>query len=174
MRLRPSSFSSSVTSNSDRLRLAPSSSTLTLVCDFETDQLRPSLTLVFDPEIRPSSSTSTLGFDFDAEIGSPSSSLFCPNLLSSSTQRSDSEGSDLWKDKDRFKKFAHASLELCKVYMEIFSCAGSRQQLFAAEMHLKNIIKQAGSFSDMEEFTDLQASLDEVRMKLQTSAPPSV
>ncbi|CAL5348892.1 unnamed protein product [Camellia sinensis] len=84
------------------------------------------------------------------------------------------QGSDLWKDKDRFKKFAHASLELCKVYVEIFSCTGSRQQLFAAEMHLKNIIKQAGSFSDMEEFTDLQASLDEVRMKLQTSAPPSV
>ncbi|KAF5942686.1 hypothetical protein HYC85_020328 [Camellia sinensis] len=56
------------------------------------------------------------------------------------------QGSDLWKDKDRFKKFAHASLELCK----------------------------AGSFSDMEEFTDLQSSLDEVRMKLQTSAPPSV
>ncbi|KAL7175862.1 hypothetical protein ACSBR2_029439 [Camellia fascicularis] len=84
------------------------------------------------------------------------------------------QGSDLWKDKDRFKKFAHASLELCKVYMEIFSCTGSRQQLFAAEMHLKNIIKQAGSFSDMEEFTDLQACLDEVRMKLQTSAPPSV
>ncbi|CAL5421488.1 unnamed protein product [Camellia sinensis] len=82
-RLRPSSFSSSATSNSDRLRPSPSSSTLTLVCDFETDRLRPSLTLVFnfDPEIQPSSSTSTLGFDFDVEIRSASSSLFFPNLL---------------------------------------------------------------------------------------------
>lgn len=52
------------------------------------------------------------------------------------------QGSDLWKDKERFVKFALASLKLCKVYQEISSCTGSRQELFAAEMHLKSIVKQ--------------------------------
>lgn len=54
-----------------------------------------------------------------------------------------SQGSDLWKDRDRFKSFAQASLELCKVYIEISSSTGSHRELLAAEMHLKNIIKQA-------------------------------
>lgn len=49
----------------------------------------------------------------------------------------------MWKDRDRFKKFASASLELCKVYKEISSSTGSRRELLAAEMHLKNIVKQA-------------------------------
>lgn len=53
------------------------------------------------------------------------------------------QGSDLWKDKDRFKKFAQSSLELCKVYAEISVSTGSRRELLAAEMHLKNIIRQA-------------------------------
>ncbi|KAH9771531.1 TPR REGION domain-containing protein [Citrus sinensis] len=74
------------------------------------------------------------------------------------------QGSDLWKDRDRFKRFSYASLELCKVYMEISSSCGSRRELFAAEMHLKN----AEGFSDMEEFRDLQACLDEVKTKLQS------
>ncbi|XP_024041255.1 uncharacterized protein LOC18044936 isoform X1 [Citrus clementina] len=52
------------------------------------------------------------------------------------------QGSDLWKDRDRFKRFSYASLELCKVYMEISSSSGSRRELFAAEMHLKNVLKQ--------------------------------
>ncbi|KAH9771525.1 TPR REGION domain-containing protein [Citrus sinensis] len=78
------------------------------------------------------------------------------------------QGSDLWKDRDRFKRFSYASLELCKVYMEISSSCGSRRELFAAEMHLKNVLKQAEGFSDMEEFRDLQACLDEVKTKLQS------
>lgn len=53
-----------------------------------------------------------------------------------------SQGSDLWKDKDRFTKFAHASLELCKVYQELARHNSSRRELSAAEMHLKNTIKQ--------------------------------
>ncbi|WCJ25128.1 Protein prenylyltransferase superfamily protein [Euphorbia peplus] len=81
------------------------------------------------------------------------------------------QGSDLWKDRDRFIKFANASLELCKVYMEISSSTGSKRELFAAEMHLKNIAKQAENFSDTEEFRDLQACLDEVRMKLLSNNP---
>ncbi|KAK4573444.1 hypothetical protein RGQ29_031415 [Quercus rubra] len=83
------------------------------------------------------------------------------------------QGSDLWKDRDRFKSFAQASLDLCKVYMEISSSTGSRRELLAAEMHLKNIIKQAESFSDTEEFRGLQACLDEVKMKLQSSPVPT-
>ncbi|KDP35721.1 hypothetical protein JCGZ_10493 [Jatropha curcas] len=78
------------------------------------------------------------------------------------------QGSDLWKDRERFKKFAHASLELCRVYMEISSSTGSRRELFTAEMHLKNTVKQAESFSNTEEFRDLQACLEEVKMKLQS------
>ncbi|KAL5541482.1 hypothetical protein UlMin_009192 [Ulmus minor] len=80
------------------------------------------------------------------------------------------QGSDLWKDKDRFRKFARASLELCKVYMEISSSTGSHKELFTAEMHLKNTIKQAEAFSEMEEFRELQACLDAVQMKLQSSS----
>ncbi|KAL9423271.1 hypothetical protein AB3S75_035374 [Citrus x aurantiifolia] len=52
------------------------------------------------------------------------------------------QGSDLWKERDRFKRFSYASLELCKVYMEISSSSGSRRELFDAEMHLKNVLKQ--------------------------------
>ncbi|KAH9707015.1 TPR REGION domain-containing protein [Citrus sinensis] len=82
-------------------------------------------------------------------------------------------GSDLWKERDRFKRFSHASLELCKVYMEICSSSGSCRELFAAEMHLKNkkmrfLESQAEGFSDMEEFRDLQAWLDEVKKKLKS------
>ena len=52
------------------------------------------------------------------------------------------QGSEVWKDKERFKKFARASLELCRVYMEISASIGSKRELFTAEMHLKNTIKQ--------------------------------
>ncbi|KAF7834088.1 tetratricopeptide repeat protein 27-like protein [Senna tora] len=78
------------------------------------------------------------------------------------------QGSDTWKDRNRFKKLANASLELCNVYMEISSSTSSRKELFTAEMHLKNVIKQAQSFSDTEEFRDLQACYDEVKTKLQS------
>ncbi|XP_010323345.2 uncharacterized protein [Solanum lycopersicum] len=73
------------------------------------------------------------------------------------------QGSDLWKDKDRFSKFAHASLELCKVYQEIARRNGSRRELSAAEMHLKNTIKQAEAFSNTKEYQDILACLDEVK-----------
>ncbi|KAG8502942.1 hypothetical protein CXB51_000730 [Gossypium anomalum] len=49
------------------------------------------------------------------------------------------QGSNLWKDEDRFKSFAQASLDLC----------------------------EAGTFSDTEEFRKLEACLDEVKIKLQ-------
>ncbi|KAK4256860.1 hypothetical protein QN277_006527 [Acacia crassicarpa] len=78
------------------------------------------------------------------------------------------QGSDTWKDRNRFEKLANASLELCKLYMEISSSTNSRKELFTAEMHLKNIVKQAQSFSDTEEFRDLQACYDEVQIKLQS------
>ncbi|KAL6338083.1 hypothetical protein AAG906_010651 [Vitis piasezkii] len=83
------------------------------------------------------------------------------------------QGSDMWKDRDRFKKFAHASLELCNVYMEISSSTGSHRELLAAEMHLKNIVKQAESSSDTEEFKDVQACLVEVKMKLESKSLPT-
>ncbi|WVZ18413.1 hypothetical protein V8G54_005735 [Vigna mungo] len=80
------------------------------------------------------------------------------------------QGSDVWKDRDRFKKFAKASLELCQVYVEIVSSTGSIKQLATAEMHLKNVIRQAESFSDTDEFRDLQACYDEVKIKLQSNS----
>ncbi|XP_050387564.1 uncharacterized protein LOC126803890 isoform X7 [Argentina anserina] len=76
------------------------------------------------------------------------------------------QGSDLWKDRDRFKKFAKSSLELCKVHMEISSSTGSHDELLSAERHLRNIIKQAGNFSDMEELQHLKVCLDEVKLKI--------
>ncbi|ONK58614.1 uncharacterized protein A4U43_C09F14870 [Asparagus officinalis] len=76
------------------------------------------------------------------------------------------QGSDLWHDQDRFKKFAHASLQLCKVYMEIASSSGSRRELTMAEMHLRNSVKQAVKFTDTEEFQNLQAYHEEVKRRL--------
>ncbi|KAJ6792838.1 tetratricopeptide repeat protein 27-like protein [Iris pallida] len=80
------------------------------------------------------------------------------------------QGSDLWHDRDRFKKFAHASLQLCKVYMEIALTNKSHRELKTAEMHLRNSVKQAVDFSDMEEFKDLQACLEEVKMQLNAAS----
>lgn len=73
------------------------------------------------------------------------------------------QGSDLWHDEGRFKKFSQASLELCDVYIKIASSTGSHRELNAAEMHLKSTMKQASKFSNTEEFGLLQACLDEVR-----------
>ncbi|XP_023002638.1 tetratricopeptide repeat protein 27 homolog [Cucurbita maxima] len=78
------------------------------------------------------------------------------------------QGSDLWKDKDRFIKFAQASLELCRVYMHISATTNSQRELYAAEMHLKNTVKQAVNFSDTQEYLDLEACLDEVKTRLQS------
>ncbi|XP_052487858.1 uncharacterized protein LOC105782843 isoform X2 [Gossypium raimondii] len=83
------------------------------------------------------------------------------------------QGSNLWKDEDRFKSFAQASLDLCEVYMDISSSTNSRRELHTAEMHLKNTLKQAGTFSDTEEFRKLEACLDEVKIKLQAEATAS-
>ncbi|KAG6422850.1 hypothetical protein SASPL_113232 [Salvia splendens] len=71
------------------------------------------------------------------------------------------QGSDLWKDKDRFVKFANASLELCKVYQELALRGNSRRELFAAEMHLKSTIKQAIDLSNTKEYGDLVACLED-------------
>ncbi|EPS70116.1 hypothetical protein M569_04637, partial [Genlisea aurea] len=67
------------------------------------------------------------------------------------------QGSDLWTDRNRFSKFAVASVELCKVYGEV----GGRE-VFAAEMHLKSSIKQAVNFVDSEEYGRLVACLEDV------------
>ncbi|KAL8267583.1 hypothetical protein R6Q59_004927 [Mikania micrantha] len=84
------------------------------------------------------------------------------------------QGSELWKDKERFKKFARASLELCKVYMEIGSNNGGRREFHAAEMHLKSTIKQAAvRFSETEEFMELQAFLEKLQTVLQANSVPS-
>ncbi|KAG2641782.1 hypothetical protein PVAP13_2KG234200 [Panicum virgatum] len=52
------------------------------------------------------------------------------------------QGSELWHDQKKFTKYAQASLQLCKVYMEISSSSGSRRELLTAEMHLKSTLKQ--------------------------------
>ncbi|KAL8196412.1 hypothetical protein R6Q57_024707 [Mikania cordata] len=84
------------------------------------------------------------------------------------------QGSELWKDKERFKKFARASLELCKVYMEIGSNNGGRREFHSAEMHLKSTIKQAAvRFSETEEFMELQAFLEKLQTVLQANSVPS-
>ncbi|CAK9329909.1 unnamed protein product [Citrullus colocynthis] len=80
------------------------------------------------------------------------------------------QGSDLWKDKDKFIKFAQASLELSRIYMHISSTTNSQRELYAAEMHLKNTVKQAVNFSDTQEYRDLEACLDEVKTRLQSNS----
>ncbi|CAH8350081.1 unnamed protein product [Eruca vesicaria subsp. sativa] len=80
------------------------------------------------------------------------------------------QGSEVWKDQERFKKFARASLELCRVYMEISVSTGSKRELFSAEMHLKNTIKQAtASFPESEELKELESCLEEVRNAMEKS-----
>ncbi|VFQ79607.1 unnamed protein product [Cuscuta campestris] len=79
------------------------------------------------------------------------------------------QGSDLWNDKDRFAKFANASVELCRVYMELASRNARKDELNAAERHLKRTINQAANtFSDSKEYQDLVACLGEVQKALQT------
>uniref|UniRef100_A0A0E0LK49 Uncharacterized protein n=1 Tax=Oryza punctata TaxID=4537 RepID=A0A0E0LK49_ORYPU len=56
------------------------------------------------------------------------------------------QGSGLWHDQTKFTKYAQASLQLCKVYMEISSSTGSRRELFSAEMHLKSSLKRVSFF----------------------------
>ncbi|XP_010933771.1 uncharacterized protein [Elaeis guineensis] len=80
------------------------------------------------------------------------------------------QGSELWHDRDRFKKFAHASLQLCKVYMEIAASTGSRRELVTAEMHLRSSVKQAVDFTDTEEFRELEACLNEIRQRLDAAS----
>lgn len=83
------------------------------------------------------------------------------------------QGSEVWKDVARFQKYAHASLELCKIYMVISSSTESLRELHAAEMHLRNTVKQASSFTDTEEFKALEVCLNEVQMKLNSNSVPT-
>lgn len=81
------------------------------------------------------------------------------------------QGTDLWRDYDRFKKFANVSLQLCKVYMEIASSTGSSRELVQAEMLLRNSVKQAAAkFSDTKEFCDLQTCHEEIKNLLNSSS----
>ncbi|KZV46784.1 tetratricopeptide repeat protein 27 [Dorcoceras hygrometricum] len=82
------------------------------------------------------------------------------------------QGSDLWKDREQFVKFAHASLELCRVYKELALRGSSRKELFTAEMHLKSTIKQAVSFSDTKEYRELTSFLEEVQGSLKATSLP--
>ncbi|KAJ3702386.1 hypothetical protein LUZ61_006091 [Rhynchospora tenuis] len=76
------------------------------------------------------------------------------------------QGSELWHNEEKFKKFAYASLQLCNVYMEIASSTGSRRELSAAQMHLKSTLKQAVDFTETDEFKALSNSLDEIKKRL--------
>ncbi|KAJ3678632.1 hypothetical protein LUZ60_002435 [Juncus effusus] len=80
------------------------------------------------------------------------------------------QGSELWHDEKKFKKFANASLQLCNVYMEISSSTGSRRELSSAQMHLKSTLKQAVDFSETEEFKELNNCLDEIKRRLESAS----
>lgn len=84
------------------------------------------------------------------------------------------QGADLWNNRDRFKSFANASLQLCEVYMDIARSSGNQRELNAAEMHLRSTVKQAAvSFSELEEFQALQSCLEEVRKRQHASSVAS-
>ncbi|KAF3795694.1 Tetratricopeptide repeat protein [Nymphaea thermarum] len=76
------------------------------------------------------------------------------------------QGSDLWHNEERFKKFASASLQLCQIWIEIASTTGSSRELNSAKMHLRNAIKQAVDFSATKEYGDLQACHTQVEQLL--------
>ncbi|KAL6871543.1 hypothetical protein ACP4OV_014372 [Aristida adscensionis] len=80
------------------------------------------------------------------------------------------QGSGLWHDQHKFTKYAQASLQLCKVYMEISASTGSRRELFSAEMHLKSTLKQASDFWDTEEYKALASCLEEIKNLIGASA----
>ncbi|WVZ63019.1 hypothetical protein U9M48_012697 [Paspalum notatum var. saurae] len=73
------------------------------------------------------------------------------------------QGSGLWHDQKKFTKYAQASLQLCKVYIEISTSTGSRRELLTAEMHLKSTLKQATDFSEIEEYKALDNCLEEIK-----------
>ncbi|KAM0831147.1 hypothetical protein ACQ4PT_065744 [Festuca glaucescens] len=73
------------------------------------------------------------------------------------------QGSGLWHEQKKFTKYAQASLQLCKVYIEISSTTGSRRELLSAEMHLKSSLKQATDFSGTEEYKALNDCLVELK-----------
>ncbi|KAM0858452.1 hypothetical protein ACQ4PT_047836 [Festuca glaucescens] len=73
------------------------------------------------------------------------------------------QGSELCHDHKKFKKFAQASLQLCKFYMEISSTAGSKRELLLAEMHLKSSLKQAMDFEGTEEYKELDECLVQLK-----------
>lgn len=75
---------------------------------------------------------SNIGFEVIGHLAMP----YCFPFMSP-------QGSEVWKDVARFQKYAHASLELCKIYMVISSSTESLRELHAAEMHLRNTVKQA-------------------------------
>ncbi|KAH9317466.1 hypothetical protein KI387_019235, partial [Taxus chinensis] len=52
------------------------------------------------------------------------------------------QGSDLKHNEERFKKFSHASVQLCELYVGIASSTGSKRELTTSQMHLRNAIKQ--------------------------------
>ncbi|CAM0905816.1 unnamed protein product [Alopecurus aequalis] len=73
------------------------------------------------------------------------------------------QGSGLWHDQKKFIKYSQASLQLCKVYIEISSTTGSRRELLSAEMHLKSSLKQATDFSGTKEYQALNDCLVELK-----------
>ncbi|KAK1666280.1 hypothetical protein QYE76_054439 [Lolium multiflorum] len=73
------------------------------------------------------------------------------------------QGSELCHDHKKFKKFAQASLQLCKFYMEISSTTGSKRELLLAEMHLKSSLKQAMDFEGTEEYKELDECLVQLK-----------
>uniref|UniRef100_A0A452YD06 Uncharacterized protein n=1 Tax=Aegilops tauschii subsp. strangulata TaxID=200361 RepID=A0A452YD06_AEGTS len=72
-------------------------------------------------------------------------------------------GSELCHNHKKFKKFAQASLQLCKSYMEMSSTTGTKRELLLAEMHLKSSLKEAMDFVDSEEYKQLADCLVELK-----------
>ncbi|KAL9224749.1 hypothetical protein vseg_000758 [Gypsophila vaccaria] len=82
------------------------------------------------------------------------------------------QGSEVGNDINQFRKFARASLELCKTYIEASSSSGSHRELRSADMHLRSTIKRGSAFSETEEYKALQSCLDEVVTKLKSESVP--
>ncbi|KAL3697661.1 hypothetical protein R1sor_011737 [Riccia sorocarpa] len=73
------------------------------------------------------------------------------------------QGSKWQSSRDMFELFTSACLQLCDVYIETAVKGSSKRELSAAQMLLRNTIKQAEPFRDTQEFKDLESSLQKVQ-----------
>ncbi|KAG6541077.1 hypothetical protein Mapa_017567 [Marchantia paleacea] len=73
------------------------------------------------------------------------------------------QGSKWQSSQENFEKFARVSLQLCEAYLEMALTGSGKRELSAAQMLLRNTIKQAEPFKNTQQFKDLESCLLKVK-----------